>query len=135
MTVRDKAVQDAAVNWRETLALAGIYWMRFGRVMKHRIKAGLVPAFFLALVAYFTWNANRGEHGLRSYSEQLQLLLQAQQGERDAVAEQSAWNQRVSGLRNGALDADTLDERSRAMLNLAQPGDLVVPYGQNGKLY
>ena len=51
------------------------------------------------------------------------------------MAEQAAWSQRVSGLRNGALDADTLDERSRAMLNLAEPNDVVVPYGQNGKLY
>lgn len=109
--------------------------MSFGRVMKHRVKAAMAPAFFLSLVAYFAWNANQGAHGLRSYSEQLHLLAQAQSGQQDAIAEQAAWNQRVSGLRNGALDADTLDERSRAMLNLAEPNDLVVPYGQNGKLY
>ncbi len=109
--------------------------MNFGRIVKHRIKAALPPAFFLALVAYFVWNANQGAHGLRSYSEQLQILSQAQAGQQAAIAEQTAWNQRVSGLRNGALDADTLDERSRAMLNLADKNDIVVPYGQNGKLY
>ena len=51
-----------------------------------------------------------------------------------AKMEQAAWMQRVSGLRDAGLDADTLDERSRAMLNLAEPNELVVPYGKN-KLY
>jgi cell division protein FtsB len=41
----------------------------------------------------------------------------------------------VSGLRDHALDADTLDERARAMLNLADPNDIVVPYGPNNRLY
>ena len=109
--------------------------MSFGRAIKRRCKAALPPAFFLSLVAYFAWNATQGAHGLKTYSSQLHLLSQAQAGQDAAVAEQAAWNQRVSGLRDHALDADTLDERARAMLNLSDSNDIVVPYAQNNKLY
>jgi len=109
--------------------------MSFGRAVKRKFKSTLAPVFFLSLVTYFVWNANQGEHGLRSYSGRLHLLSQAEEGKAAAVAEQAAWTQRVSGLRDHDLDADTLDERSRAMLNLAKSNDIVVPYGQNNKLY
>ena len=109
--------------------------MSFGRVIRRRVKAALPPMCFLSLVAYFAWNTNQGDHGRRSYTEQLALLAQAQSEQGTALSEQAAWNQRVSGMRDHALDGDTLDERSRAMLNLANPDDIVVPYGQNNKLY
>ncbi len=109
--------------------------MSFGRAVKRRVKASLPPAFFLSLVAYFVWNTNQGEHGRKNYAEQLHLLAQAEAGRAAALSEQSAWSQRISGLRGRGLDADTIDERSRAMLNLADPNDIVVPYGQNNKLY
>jgi hypothetical protein len=41
----------------------------------------------------------------------------------------------VSGLRARHLDPDTLDERARAMLNLAQPTDVIVKFGQQDKLF
>lgn len=109
--------------------------MSFGRAVKRRTRSALPPVLFLSLVGYFAWNANHGEHGLKSYSGQLLLLSQAQAGQAAAIEEQAAWARRVSGLRDHALDADTLDERSRAMLNLAASSDIVVPYGQNKKLY
>ena len=52
-----------------------------------------------------------------------------------AQAEQAAWEQRVSGLRGNHLELDTLDERARAMLNLAQPDEIVVPYPQSQRLF
>jgi len=45
------------------------------------------------------------------------------------------WQVRVDGLQANHIDADTLDERARAMLNLVDPQDIVVPYGANAKLY
>ena len=108
--------------------------MSFARAVKRKVRAALPPLLFLSLVGYFGWNATQGAHGLRSYRDQLTLLGQADAAETAAVAEQAAWTRRVSGLRDGGLDADTLDERSRSMLNLAEPNELVVPYGSN-KLY
>ncbi|MBN8908808.1 MAG: hypothetical protein J0H99_19805, partial [Rhodospirillales bacterium] len=52
-----------------------------------------------------------------------------------AQAEKDSWERRVSGLRTMRLDADTLDERARAMLNLAEPSDVIVPYSQKEKLF
>jgi len=105
--------------------------MSLWRATKRKIRAAMPPLLFAALTAYFGWNATQGAHGLRSYEQQLKLLAQAQDAQQHAQAEQAAWTQRVSGLRDKALDADTLDERSRAMLNLAEPNDIVVPYGNN----
>jgi cell division protein FtsB len=108
--------------------------MSFARAVKRKVRATLPPLLFLSLVGYFGWNATQGEHGLRSYRDRLQLLSQANAAEAAATSEQAAWMQRVSGLRDKGLDRDTLDERARAMLNLAEPNELVVPYGAN-KLY
>lgn len=108
--------------------------MSFGRAVKRKVKATLPPLLFLSLVGYFSWNATQGDHGLRSYRSQLKLLDQANVAQAAALTEQLAWNQRVSGLRDSGLDADTLDERSRMMLNLSESSDIVVPYGAN-KLY
>ncbi len=108
--------------------------MSFARAVKRKVRAVVPPLLFLSLVGYFCWNATQGEHGLRSYRARLQLLGEANAAESAAKMEQAAWLQRVSGLRDAGLDADTLDERSRAMLNLAEPNELVVPYGKN-KLY
>lgn len=108
--------------------------MSLARAVKRKVKAAIPPLLFLSLVGYFGWNATQGDHGLRSYQVQLHLLQQAKDAQQAAVMEQTAWSQRVSGLRDGGLDADTLDERSRAMLNLAEPNEIVVPYGSN-KLY
>ena len=105
--------------------------MSFARAVKRRVRSALPPLLFLSLVGYFGWNATQGEHGLRSYRDRLQLLDEANASEDAAKLEQAAWMQRVSGLRDAGLDADTLDERARAMLNLAEPNELVVPYGKN----
>jgi cell division protein FtsB len=52
-----------------------------------------------------------------------------------ARAERDVWEKRVSGLRARHLDPDTLNERARAMLNLAEPTDVIVKLGPQGKLF
>ena len=49
--------------------------------------------------------------------------------------ERDAWERRVAGLRSRHIDADTLDERARAMLNLADPTDVIVPYAPQDRLF
>ncbi len=105
--------------------------MPFWRAVKRRIKEAVPPAIFLGLTAYFGWNATQGELGLKSYAQQLALLDRADAANAAAILEQKSWQQRVEGLRDAALDSDTIDERSRAMLNLAQSDEIVVPYGSD----
>lgn len=109
--------------------------MQFFRVFRRAVRAVVPPALFLALTGYFGWNALQGDHGMKAYHQQLTLMSQAVQAQKDAEAEQIVWKRRITSLNERALDADMLDERSRAMLNLAREGDTVIPYGPHEKLY
>ncbi|MCQ9154374.1 FtsB family cell division protein [Acidomonas methanolica] len=109
--------------------------MSVTRFLRRAVRAILPPALFLGLTAYFGWNALQGAHGMRAYHQQLKLREDALQAQRDANAEQGVWKQRIISLDERALDADMLDERSRAMLNLAREGDIVIPYAPNDKLW
>ena len=109
--------------------------MALGLMVRRGLKAVLLPALFLSLVAYFLWNATQGERGLQAYAQR-QEQLKASQDELDRVTlEQTAWEHRVAGLRSQHLDPDTLDERARAMLNVADPADIVIMYGPGKKLF
>ena len=102
---------------------------------KRRGKAAIAPLLFVAITGYFGWNAVQGEHGLVAYAQRQDLLRQAMAEQDAARAERDAWERRVSGLRASHLDPDTLSERARAMLNLAEPTDVIVQYQQKDKLF
>ena len=109
--------------------------MTAGRRFRSALKAVLPPTLFLTLVAYFLWNATQGDRGLQAYALE-QKRLEAVQAELNrTLQEQAAWERRVAGLRTQHLDPDTLDERARSMLNMADPADIVVPYGPTQKLF
>ena len=105
------------------------------RVLKRWLIAAVTPTVFLALVGYFGWQATQGDRGLQAYAVR-QSQLRAEQTELARVsAERDAWERRATGLKVQRLDRDTLDERARAMLNVADPADLVVPYPPGKKLF
>jgi cell division protein FtsB len=106
-----------------------------GRGIRLWIKAAVPPSVFLLLVVYFVWNATQGDRGLREYSHRLDDLKAAQADLARSEAELAGWERRVAGMRASRLDSDALDERSRAMLNLSDPADVVVPYGSGKRLY
>ncbi len=109
--------------------------MPVGREIKRRLKAAVAPLIFLSLVGYFGWNAVQGNHGLAAYAQRRELLAQAQADQAKAQAERDAWERRVGSLRARHIDADALDERARAMLNLADPSDIIVSYGPSDRLF
>ena len=109
--------------------------MSFGRQIKRGLRAIVTPTLFLSLVAYFMWNATQGDRGLQAYALREQQL-RGLRAELDKVqGEQRDWDRRVAELRAQHLDPDMLDERARAMLNLVDPADVVVPYGQSKRLF
>jgi cell division protein FtsB len=93
------------------------------------------PTIFLSITAYFGWNATQGDRGLVAHAQRKELLSQVVDDQKAAKAERDAWEVRVSGLRARHLDPDTLDERARAMLNLAEPNDVIVKLGPQDKLF
>ena len=109
--------------------------MSIGRELKRRARLMVAPAIFLAITGYFGWNATQGDRGLVAYAQRQDLLRQVVADQDAAKTERDGWETRVAGLRARHLDPDTLDERARAMLNLADPADIVVPYGPKEKLF
>jgi cell division protein FtsB len=109
--------------------------MAFGREVKRRAKAAIAPLIFLALAGYFNWNTVQGNRGLVAYAHRQELLGQAQADLAKAQSDRDAWERRIGGLRSRHIDADTLDERARAMLNLTEPTDVVVPYATKDRLF
>jgi len=109
--------------------------MTLGRRLKRWTKAAIAPVAFLAITTYFAWSATQGNHGLVAFTQRNALLEQARKDNADAVADHDTWERRVFGLQGNHLDLDALDERARAMLNLADPRDVVVSYSQNDKLF
>ncbi len=109
--------------------------MGFWSGFKRRLRAAVAPSVFLTLIAYFSWNATQGERGLQSYAMRQEQLKAVQADLARVVTEREVWDRRVTGLRTQRLDPDTLDERARAMLNVADPADIVVPYGANKRLF
>ncbi len=95
----------------------------------------IAPCVFLAITGYFVWSVTQGNRGLVAYAERLDLLHQVQTANATAREDRDKWEQRVAGLRARHLNPDTLDERARAMLNLAEPTDVVVQYGPQEKLF
>jgi cell division protein FtsB len=109
--------------------------MGFGRWLKRFLGSIIAPTLFLALVLYFGWNATQGDRGLQSYALRQAQLKSVQADLKRIEAERDVLERRVAGLRLQRLDPDALDERARAMLNVADPADVVVMYGAGKRLF
>jgi cell division protein FtsB len=109
--------------------------MTIARALKRRARAAVPPLVFLSLVAYFLWQASQGDRGLAALAQRQQDLKAAQAELTRAEADLAAWDRRVAALRTSRLDPDALEERARAMLNLSDPNDIIVPYGNGQRLF
>jgi cell division protein FtsB len=78
------------------------------------------------LIGYFGINAYTGNHGLRAKQDLDHQIAQLNVELSSLKAERTIWERRVSLLRSDRLDPDMLDERARALLDFADPNDLVL---------
>ena len=109
--------------------------MSIGREIKRRVKSAIPSLVLLSVAAYFGWSATQGDRGLQQYAHQQEQLRLAQQDLAQADSDLVVWERRVAGLRSTRLDPDALEERARAMLNLADPTETVVMYGPGKNLF
>jgi cell division protein FtsB len=100
------------------------------RALKYRLRALVFPVLFLAITWYFCANALHGARGLESQRIQVQQLANAQQAYTAVEQERSAWEARIGSLNGNSIAGDMLDKEARLVLNLADPGDLVVALPQ-----
>ena len=109
--------------------------MGFWRGIKRKAQAAVAPCLFLSLGGYFLWSATQGEHGLNAGPQRRTSLENARHDVARAEIEKSVWERRVGAMRANKLDRDALDERSRAMLSLSDPADIIVMYPPGQKLF
>ncbi len=91
-----------------------------------RFRAFIFPLLALGVGGYFGYHLQNGEHGLAS-SANLERRTDVLEGELAGLRVVRRRIERdVALLRPESLDPDMLDERARAILNLAHPDDLVL---------
>jgi len=91
-----------------------------------RFTAFIFPLLALSAGGYFGYHLQNGDHGLKSRTE-LQRRADVLEGELAGLTEVRQRIERdVALLRPESLDPDMLDERARAILNLAHRDDLIM---------
>jgi cell division protein FtsB len=91
-----------------------------------RFRAFIFPLVALGVGGYFGYHLQIGEHGLKARAD-LERREEVLEGELAGLQEVRQRLERdVALLRPESLDPDMLDERARALLNLAHPDDLVM---------
>jgi cell division protein FtsB len=83
----------------------------------------------IAVMAYFGYHAVNGERGFLAWLEIRRQLEDTQRFAARVVSQRQSWEDRVRRLHVESLDPDLLDERARAMLNVALPGDIIILTG------
>ncbi len=91
-----------------------------------RAPAILPPLLGAFAFSYFAYHAVEGDRGLRSWMKLRQEIATARITEAELAAERGAMERRVALLRPESLDPDMLEERARAVLNLAHPDERVI---------
>ncbi len=94
--------------------------------LRQRARSMAGPLVIACIVSYFGFHAVQGDRGILTW---LQLSNQIGQSRASLVlsqAEERRLAHRVALLRRDNLDLDMLDERTRAVLNHARPGEVVV---------
>jgi len=109
--------------------------MSWTQALRRQAIAAIAPTAFLGLTGYFGWSATQGARGSQAYAMWQEQLKTVEADLERVSTERDVWERRVAGLRTQRLDPDTLDERARAMLNVADPSDIVVPYGPGKRLF
>jgi cell division protein FtsB len=91
-----------------------------------RFKAFICPMLALGAAGYFAYHLQIGDHGMRARAD-LEARKAVLEGELAGLEEVRGRLERdVSLLRPESLDPDMLDERARAILNLAHSDDLIM---------
>ncbi|MCB5945204.1 septum formation initiator family protein [Acidocella sp. KAb 2-4] len=95
-------------------------------MIKYRLRGFIAPAILLGITYYFGWNAVHGKSGLEAQQAQKAQLAQAQ-AQYQAVHEQrQMWQTKIADLSGQSIHRDMLEEQAREVLNLADPGDIVI---------
>jgi cell division protein FtsB len=100
--------------------------MTVSHEIKKRAKAGIGPILGILAVAYFSYHLIEGDRGLFAYLKLQHDIERAEDVYRITEQEKQTLEKRVDLLRPENLDIDMLEERSRDVLGLAHPDEIVI---------
>jgi cell division protein FtsB len=100
--------------------------MTLPRAIRRRARALVGPLLGIALTAYFAYNLIVGDRGLLAWVQTERAIHAENDRLANLKAERTALDLKVKNLTPDHLDPDLLDERVRATLNLAAPGEIVI---------
>lgn len=90
------------------------------------IKRYGTSAFLAVAIAYFGYHALTGEQGVLNWIVVKNDIRLAEAELAVAVAEREALEDTAARLRSDSLDLDYVEERARAILNVAHPREFIV---------
>ena len=96
------------------------------RELRRRARFIIGPVLGLALTGYFAYHLIEGDRGLLAWLRLTHEIRDESANLQTLRAHREALDQRVYNLKPDHLDPDLLDERVRATLNLAAPGETVI---------
>lgn len=89
-------------------------------------RAVLGPFLAIVLIIYFGLNLVQGDHGLLAWMQRAHQVRAAETALTATDDELSRLRHRADLLKGDHLDADLLDERTRAALNEIGPNEIVI---------
>lgn len=95
-----------------------------------RMKSIAVFLLLLGLIAYFSYQAVHGNHGLHRRAELKQQIGELSASLAALQAARTRLEQEISLIRpTQGQTTDLLDEQARALLNVARPDEIVIMTG------
>lgn len=91
-----------------------------------RLKVSATPIVCFLIIAYFSYHMVQGDRGLFAYLKLNHEIEKAETTLLMTESEMHVLQNRVKLLDPAELDLDMLDERSRNVLGLAHPDEIVI---------
>ena len=102
--------------------------MSMFRYIRRKLRPVIGPVIGVCLITYFTYHAIRGDHGIFARDALQGEISQAQSTLDTLTTQRTEMEKRAALIDPKQVDLDMLDERARAMLNVAKPDEVVIFY-------
>ena len=94
--------------------------------LRKRQRHVLLPLLFAVVFGYFAYHMMEGERGVFAFRHLREEVGKAEETLAEVSATRKTLEKRVALLRSQNLDPDMLDERARAMLNVARTDEIMI---------
>jgi cell division protein FtsB len=98
------------------------------RYLRRKLRSVIGPVVGVCLIGYFTYHAIQGDHGIFARDALQGEIARAQSTLDTLTSQREEMEKRAALIDPKQVDPDMLDERARAMLNVARPDEVVVFY-------